>query len=101
MDDFQHSVPTGVVLTKARHTGRAVTHPAPVGGRHRLEHMRVRLDGDTAMVVGVVLSTDAGGSDARPIFADGLNAGGRRWRTGQQRPDHAHLASRAVPCQAD
>lgn len=79
-DDFQHPVPTGVVLTKAQHIEWAVAHPGPVDRRQRFEQMQVRRYGDAAIVTGVVLTTDGSGQEARSIFTDVFVRRAGRWQ---------------------
>ena len=84
-DDFVHPVPQGIFLTKQQHIDWAVSHPAPLGRTLRFERLDVRRFGDVEIASGIVLDTDASGSDARrTIFTDVF-----AWREGLWRAVNA------------
>jgi hypothetical protein len=79
-DDFLHPVPAGVFLTKTQHIRWAASHPGPSGRRLRFEDLRIRTYGDTGVVTGVVVSTDAHAHEDRSVFTDVFVRRSGRWQ---------------------
>lgn len=80
-DDFVHPVPQGVFLSKAEHIDWYGKHlPSPTR-KTRLDHVQVRLYGDSAVVNGEVIATDESGKQLDgSVFTDVFVYRDGRWQ---------------------
>jgi hypothetical protein len=80
-DDFVHPVAPGLFLSKTEHIDWFTKHLPPASRKTRLDHLRVRLYGDTAIVNGLVIATDGSGKEQdRSIFTDVFVYRDGRWQ---------------------
>lgn len=79
--DFVHIVPGGYVLNKSEHIDWFVKHIPPANRNVRLDHVEVRLYGDTGIVNGFVIAADAQGNEThRTAFTDVFVFRDGRWQ---------------------
>lgn len=79
--DFVHPVPQGVFLTKAQHIDWYVHHLPRLERKTSLDHVQVRLYGETAIVNGLVIGSDEAGKELdRTIFTDVFVYRDGRWQ---------------------
>ena len=80
-DDFVHPVAQGVFLSKAEHIDWYVKHLPPPTRKTRFDRLQVRLYGDTAVVNGMVISSDESGKELdRSVFTDVFVYRDGRWQ---------------------
>jgi predicted GNAT superfamily acetyltransferase len=80
-DDFVHPLPQGVFLSKAEHIDWFVKHLPRADRKTRLDQVRVRIYGDTAVVDGMVLASDESGKEiGRTVFTDVFVYREGRWQ---------------------
>jgi hypothetical protein len=79
--DFVHPVPAGVFLTKRQHIDWFAKHLPPASSKTRLEQVKVRIYGDTAIVNGMVIASDETGKELhRTVFTDVFVYRDGRWQ---------------------
>jgi hypothetical protein len=80
-DDFVHPVAPGLFLSKAEHIDWFTKHLPPASRKTRLDHLQVRVYGETAIVNGLVIATDESGKELhRSIFTDVFVYPDGRWQ---------------------
>jgi hypothetical protein len=78
--DFMHPVVSGDFLSKAEHIDYASKHLPPANRKQHFEQMKVRIFGDTAIVNGLVVTTDQNGHEIdKTIFTDVFVYRDGRW----------------------
>lgn len=79
--DFVHVIPVDHFLTKQEHIDWFVKHPEAEGRQTRFDKFNVRFYGDTAIVNGSVIATDAAGKEVdRTMFTDVFVRRNGRWQ---------------------
>ena len=80
-NDFVHPVAEGYFLSKHEHITWFVKHLPPADRKTRFEHLQVRVYGDTGIVNGMVIATDARGKElSRTVFTDVFVYRDGRWQ---------------------
>jgi uncharacterized protein DUF4440 len=79
--DFVHPVAEGYFLSKQEHIAWFVKHLPPADRKTRFDHLQMRVYGDTGIVNGMVIATDASGKElSRTVFTDVFVYRDGRWR---------------------
>ena len=78
--DFLHPVATGDFLDRRQHIAWVVAHPPDSTIDRRLDGMRVRFYGATAVVTGTVVRSRSGSELGRNVFTDVFVKRDGRWQ---------------------
>ena len=78
--DFVHPVSSGHFLDRSEHIAWVVAHPPDSTIDRRLEDMRVRFYGETAIVTGTVIRSRDGSELGRNVFTDVFVKRKGRWQ---------------------